>query len=103
MSASDDAGTDDPSLGSACGVDVAVPDGEAAHECPYCGRPFPRERAVTLHVGLDHDERADDDEIEAFQGAYRDERDELRRFQLVALAVLVALYFGFLFAYAAFA
>jgi len=82
---------------------VRVPPDATAHECPYCGRPFPRERARTLHVGLDHPDRADDDEIEAFRAAYRDERDGLRRFQLLALAVLVALYFGFLFAYAVFA
>jgi hypothetical protein len=84
-------------------AETRVPADRTAHDCPYCGRPFPRQRAVTLHVGLDHGDSADDDEVAAFQNAYRDERDELRRFQLLALAVLVALYFGFLFAYAVFA
>lgn len=80
-----------------------VPPEERPHECPYCGTPFPRERAHTLHVGLEHGERATEDEVEAFQAAYRDERPGLRRFQLLALAVLVVLYFGFLFAFAVFA
>lgn len=82
------------------GAETAVPPGEDPAICPHCGRQFPRERAVTLHVGLDHTEAASDEAVEAFQAAYRDERTELRRFQLLALAVLVVLYFGFLFAFA---
>ena len=80
-----------------------VPPEATPHECPYCGTPFPRERACTLHVGLAHGDRATDDEVAAFQNAYRGEREGLRRFQLIALAVLVVLYFGFLFAFAVFA
>jgi hypothetical protein len=80
--------------------ETAVPDDAAAATCPYCGRRFPRERAVTLHVGLDHADEASDEEVESFQAAYRDERDDLRRFQLLALAVLIVVYFGFLFAFA---
>jgi len=80
--------------------ETAVPGDDAAATCPYCGRRFPRERAVTLHVGLDHGDAASDEEVAAFQSAYRDERDELRRFQLLALAVLIVVYFGFLFAFA---
>jgi hypothetical protein len=79
---------------------TAVPAGDDPATCPYCGRQFPRERAVTLHVGLDHGDEASDEEVETFQAAYREERTELRRFQLLALAVLVVLYFGFLFAFA---
>lgn len=77
-----------------------VPSGDEPSTCPYCRRRFPRERAVTLHVGLDHADRASESEVEAFQAAYREERPALRRFQLLALAVLVVLYFGFLFAFA---
>lgn len=90
--------------GAAEGADERrVPPDGAVHECRYCGTPFPRERARTLHVGLEHGDRASEAEIDAFQTAYRDERPELRRFQLLALAILVVLYFGFLFAFAVFA
>jgi len=81
-------------------AETAVPDGDEPSTCPHCGRRFPRERAVTLHVGLDHADEASDEAVEAFQATYREERTELRRFQLLALAVLVVLYFGFLFAFA---
>lgn len=72
-------------------------DTEAAHSCPYCGRPFARERYHTLHLGLDHSGTLTDPEREAFAEEYRAETDDIRRFRLKALAILVAVYFGFLF------
>lgn len=88
------------SADAAAGPETDVPPEDDPATCPYCGRRFPRERAVTLHVGLDHADEASDEEVEAFQAAYREERSALRRFQLLALAMLVVIYFGFLFAFA---
>jgi hypothetical protein len=84
-------------------MNADVPDDETPSVCPDCGRPLPDERLLALHRGLDHYDSLDDDEREAFEAAYRDERDDLRVFRLKALLVLVVLYFAFLFAYAAFA
>lgn len=72
---------------------------EAAATCPYCGRPFARERYRTLHVGLDHPGRLTEEERTAFRRAYREETAEIRRFRLKILALLVVLYFGVLFTY----
>ena len=76
----------------------AVPSDASVVECPRCGRPFARRRHRDLHVGLDHD--PDADERAAYEAASEDERADLRRFRIVSLGLLVALYFGFLFLYA---
>ncbi|PSP82239.1 DNA-binding protein [Halobacteriales archaeon QS_1_68_17] len=81
----------------------AVPDGESPVACRYCGRPFGDDQLLALHRGLEHGDRLGDDERAAFEDALASERDQLRRFRLKALAALVALYFGLLIAYAAFA
>ena len=77
----------------------AVPSDAPVVECPRCGRPFARERHRDLHVGVDHAD-LDADERAAYEAASEDERAELRRFRIVSLGLLVALYFGFLFLYA---
>jgi hypothetical protein len=77
-----------------------VPDGETAERCPHCSAPFADVETVRLHVGLEHPETLDDDSRERFRDTYRTESGLLRSFRLRALAMLVALYFGFLFAYA---
>jgi hypothetical protein len=56
-----------------------------------------------LHKGLEHHQRLDDSEQEAFEAAFADEEDELRFLRLKALGMLVIVYFGFLFLYAIFA
>ncbi len=84
-------------------MNANVPDDDAPAVCPECGRPLPDERLLALHRGLDHHDALDEDGRERFEDAYRDEGDDLRLFRLKALAALVLLYFGFLFAYAAFA
>lgn len=84
-------------------ADATVPDDDAPAVCPECGRPLPDERLLALHRGLQHYDALDAAERERFEAAYRDEGDDLRVFRLKALAALVVLYFGFLFAYAAFA
>ena len=80
-----------------------VPAGESPVECPRCGAPFCAERYRDLHLGLEHPDDLDDDQVERYREAYREEGSELRLFRLLALAALVAVYFGLLVAYAAFA
>lgn len=75
--------------------------GEEASTCPHCGRPFARAEYVTLHVGLEHPETLSSDDRERFAAVYRGETTEIKRFRLKALAVLIGLYFTFLFVYLA--
>ena len=84
-------------------AETDVPPDAPTHVCERCGRPFARERYLVLHRGLAHYGDLTDAEREAFESSYRDERDDIRRFRIAALGGLVALYFGFLLAYAAFA
>jgi hypothetical protein len=79
---------------------TAVPPGETAATCEYCGRPFPDAESLTLHRGLTHYESLSGDEQTAFVEAYRGEEADLRRFRIVALGLLVLIYFGFLLLYA---
>lgn len=78
---------------------TAVPPGESTHECSYCGQPFSHEEYLVLHRGLEHGDELTDDEVSAFHDAYEEETEEMRLFRLKVLAVLVLLYFGFLFTY----
>ncbi|MFC4356696.1 C2H2-type zinc finger protein [Halobium salinum] len=82
---------------------VDVPSDATPHVCEHCGQPFPEERHLVLHRGLEHYGRLDEAEREAFAEAYESEGAEIRRFRLLALGALVLLYFGFLFMYAVFA
>ncbi|WP_435154366.1 C2H2-type zinc finger protein [Haladaptatus sp. DFWS20] len=79
--------------------DTYVPPGESVYECAYCGQPFSHEEYLVLHRGLEHGDELNDTQVSAFHDAYREETDELRLFRLKALALLVLLYFGFLFTY----
>jgi hypothetical protein len=78
-----------------------VPDDETAYACDRCGRPFPDAESLTLHHGLAHYGDLTEAEREAFAEAYESEEADLRRFRIVALGLLVLLYFGFLMTYAA--
>jgi len=80
-------------------LDTHVPAGESSHDCGYCGRPFRDEEYLVLHRGIEHGDALDDDEVAAFREAYEDEAADLRIFRLKMVAVLVALYFAFLFTY----
>lgn len=71
-------------------------------DCQYCERTFATEELLALHKGHRHDERLDEEERAAYEAAYRAETDTLRVYRLKAVAALVLLYFGFLFAYAFF-
>ncbi len=61
---------------------------------------FPEPRLLTLHLGLEHEERLEEAQRDAFECAYRAETDEIRRFRLKLLLVLLVVYFGLLFVYA---
>ena len=80
--------------------DLDVPEDATTYACPRCGAPFARERHRDLHLGLAHADLTEGERA-AYAAASEDERADLRRFRIVALGMLVLLYFGFLFAYAA--
>jgi len=79
--------------------DADVPPDATPHVCERCGHPFTAESRLALHRGLAHTELTPE-EREAFEAAREEEEADLRRFRLLALAALVALYFGFLMTYA---
>lgn len=60
--------------------------------CPYCDRPFPRERLRDLHLGEEHDGVVTDTEREAYEDARDDEGDDLFVYHLLVIGGLVALY-----------
>jgi hypothetical protein len=75
------------------------PDADAV-VCDRCGRPFAAERLLVLHRGLAHATDLTSGERTAFEAAYDDEQETIRRFRLKALGSLVVIYFGFLMIYA---
>ena len=77
-----------------------VPPDATPHVCDHCGQPFARETHLALHRGLEHASSLSSDERAAYEDAHEKEVEDLRRFRLLALAGLVALYFGFLMTYA---
>lgn len=82
---------------------VDVPSDQSCETCPYCGRPFPTTKILTLHKGRAHRENLSEEERAAVREARKTEADELRMCQLQALGALVLLYFGLLMTYAVFA
>lgn len=80
--------------------DFAVPTADDAASCRYCGAPFADDELLALHRGLAHPGDLSADEREAFETAYDAEQEEIRRFRLFALGVLILLYFGLLMTYA---
>ena len=95
---STDAGADPTAARTA--VETVVPPDGPVHRCAYCDRPFAEEPYLVLHRGLAHADELPADEREAFMAAYDQEEAELQRFRIVALGLLVLLYFGFLFTFA---
>lgn len=67
--------------------------------CERCGRPLPDRRLLALHRGLAHEDLREGERA-AYREAYREETGAVRRFRLVALGGVVALYFGLLLTYA---
>jgi hypothetical protein len=81
-------------------VEADVPPDAPVYRCAYCGRPFAEESYLVLHRGLAHADALSETEREAFADAYAEEEADLGRFRIVALGLLVLLYFGFLFTFA---
>lgn len=71
--------------------------------CDECSRAFYTEDLLVLHRGVRHSKALDAAEQEAYREAYAAEERKIRSFRLRALAVLVLLYFGFLFLYVIYA
>lgn len=93
--------TERPGAGCDVAAETAVPDGADAAVCDRCGRPFPDADLLALHLGLAHLDDLGPDERRTFEAATREEAAALRVMRLQAVAALVVLYFGFLFAYSA--
>jgi hypothetical protein len=76
--------------------ETAVPDGEQpATTCPYCQRPFRRERYGVLHVVEAHPDRATPGERDAYDAVLDEESDDLFIYHLKVLFALGALYAAF--------
>ncbi|WP_394343797.1 DUF7410 domain-containing protein [Salinigranum halophilum] len=76
--------------------ETAVPDGETPETtCPYCERPFRRERFQVLHVVEAHPDRAAAREREAYERVRDEESDDLFIYHLKVLFALGALYAAF--------
>ena len=84
-------------------IETEVPADAETHVCSYCGRPFTSEEYLVLHRGLAHPDAISAEERAAYERASEEEQADVKRFRIVALGALVAIYFGFLFAYAVFA
>ena len=80
--------------------EFAVPPDATPATCAYCGDPFRTETQLALHRGLAHASALSAEEREAFEAARAAEADELGKFRVKALGVLVLLYFGLLMTYA---
>ena len=81
--------------------EIDVPPGaEPAGRCPYCDRPFPTERLLSLHVGEAHPDRASPAEREAADEAAAAESDDLFVFHLKVVIALVVLFMGIGYTYA---
>jgi hypothetical protein len=76
-----------------------VPPGADPAVCERCGRPLPNHQLLALHRGLAHEDLSERERA-AYAEAYDEETEGIRRFRLVALGGVVALYFGLLLTYA---
>jgi hypothetical protein len=77
--------------------ETAVPDGESPEAtCPYCERPFRRERFQVLHVVEEHPDRATVRERESYEAVLDEESDDLFVYHLKVLFALGALYAAFI-------
>ncbi|AUV80759.1 hypothetical protein C2R22_03060 [Salinigranum rubrum] len=77
--------------------ETAVPDGETPEAtCPYCERPFRRERFQVLHVAEVHPDRATATERESYEAVLDEESDDLFVYHLKVLFALGALYAAFI-------
>jgi hypothetical protein len=76
--------------------DTAVPPDETpVMTCPYCGRPFARERHGVLHVVEAHPDRATEHERERYDAVSEEESNDLFIYHLKVMFALGALYAAF--------
>jgi hypothetical protein len=76
--------------------DTVVPAEESPEAtCPYCERPFRRERFQVLHVVEVHPDRATETERAAYEAVVDEESDDLFVYHLKVLFALGALYAAF--------
>lgn len=80
-------------------IETHVPNDDSPARCRYCDRPFADDTLRSLHEGVAHYDELDADSRTDFAETYEAEQESIRLFRLKALAVLVVLYFGFLWAY----
>lgn len=81
-------------------TDSSIPrDEPPAGTCPYCDRPFAKDRLLVLHKGLEHYGHLDEDERRTYEDTYHAETADIRMFRLKVIGTLVVLYFAFLFTY----
>lgn len=80
-------------------VEFEVPNEETPQaRCPYCERPFAAERVCTLHL-VAHQDEWTDAEQSAYEDAYESETDELFIYHLKVVALLVFVFFTFMYTY----
>jgi hypothetical protein len=76
--------------------DTSVPpEAEPESTCPYCGRPFARERHGVLHVVEAHPDRASEHERARYDTVYEEESNDLFIYHLKVMFALGALYAAF--------
>lgn len=78
-----------------------VPPDAPAHDCPYCEAVIPTDELLTLHVGIEHEDRATEAELEAYEDTFERESNQVFIYHLKVIVMVVAIYFVFLFTYSA--
>lgn len=74
-------------------------DDQPVPRCPYCDRPFRRERERDLHVGEQHGDACTDEERTAYERADDEEVDELFLYHMKVVAAIALIYSGFVIVY----
>ena len=81
-------------------MEYDIPPETDVQDCPYCDRPFAEADQRDIHIGVDHADAMTDEQREAFEAAWAAEDDALRQYRIIAVGVLVLIYFGLLMTYA---
>lgn len=67
--------------------------------CPYCDRPFARDRLRDLHVGESHSQAMSEPEMNRYEDAVDAESDELFILHLKVIAALTLTFFAIAYLY----
>ena len=78
-----------------------VPADAPSYDCPYCDAVLPEEELLDLHIGVEHEEDASEEELEAFEDTFERESNQVFIYHLKVISLVVAIYFAFLFTYSA--